>query len=177
MLDEHNTPGADRQSPWARPKKSTVFEPQSERQRRLIAADSAASANDRAWFEANPGRTLRFRWATHDELEVNREFGAPMLIPPGWAWAVMVRSLGSMRFRAFVELPLNTQLEHASEWQCREFARITNIFPTKIVRVWERDLKARRRSRGVRPKPSPTAHHLAAREAPKPAERQSRGKL
>ena len=103
------TPTSTRQSPWAQPEKSTIFEPQSVRQRQLFAAIDAVSEKDRAWFEANPDRTLRFRWATHDELEASREFGNSMLIPPGWAFAVMVLSLGGVRFRALVEIPLDTQ--------------------------------------------------------------------
>ena len=132
MHDGDNTLRPGRQSPWGEPKRSTIFEPQSERQRHLFEAMGAVSENDRAWFEANPDRTLRLRWATKDEIE-------------GWAFAVMVCSLalGAVRFRAFVAVPLDVQPERFDERQCCKLARAA-LFSAKIIRAMKRAQKARR---------------------------------
>jgi len=176
MHDEHNTPDADRQSPgdvqqspWTQPKKSAVFEPQSARQRQLFAAIGTVSEKDQAWFEANPGRTLKLRATTSAEI-ANREIGDPMLIPPGWGWATMAYSPGGVRFRAFVGIPLDRQLECAGEQQCRELARIANMLPEQIARAGGQILKSfkQERSHPSAPHLDPVAAEKAAGEAPSP---------
>src|SRR5262245_19268833 len=154
MRGEYIASSVGLQSLQAQPENFTIFAPQSERQRQLIAevdtilereqlrqqrqerlrlrhlvdaleAIDAILEKDRLWFDAHPDRTLRFRRATEAEIEIDEENGVLAPLPPGMVWATMVFChSGRTLAWAFVDFHPDLQPEYFCECQCRLLVRI-----------------------------------------------------